>query len=65
VPILSHDLDFQRHNISLYFSCSVNEGYKVVIRFVDIGGIVDNRCFIIFHTVIYFNRFKWRLHMLY
>ena len=42
MPVPRQGLYFKRH-MSCPFLCSVSDG-EMIVRFVDIGGIVDNHC---------------------
>ena len=57
VPI--HDLDCQRHirrDLCLVYACSVTEGENVIVRFVDIGGIVNHHCLNFVYITLLMNK---------
>ena len=62
VPVPSQDLDFKCHMSWSFFLCSLSSGWKVIVPFVDIGGIDDHHClnflFIILFGDQYVDRVK-------
>jgi hypothetical protein len=42
VPIISQDLEFQCHVLCSFYAISFM--WEVIVRFADIGGIVDHQC---------------------